>query len=57
MQYKSYIRLLNALEHFLTMFDNSIDNEPSPEANWNRQTGHADRQAGRRTGLRIDVLS
>ena len=37
-------RLLNTLEHFLTMFDNSIVNEASPEANWNRQT---DRQAER----------
>ena len=28
------------------MFDNSIVNETSPEANWNRQTGQAGRQAG-----------
>ena len=27
------------------MFDNSIVNETSPEANWNRQTGQAGRQA------------
>ena len=41
------------------MFDNSIVNETSPEANWNRQAGRqADRQAGRqadgRTGPRIE---
>ena len=28
------------------MFDNSIVNETSPEANWNRQTGQTDRQTG-----------
>ena len=35
-------RLLNTLEHFLTMFDNSIVNKTSPEANWNRQTNGKD---------------
>ena len=35
-------RLLNTLEHFLTMLDNIIVNKTSPEANWNRR---ANRQA------------
>ena len=35
------------------MFDNSIVNETSQEANWNRQ----DRQAGRQTGAKDYVLS
>ena len=36
------------------MFDNSIVNETSPEANWNRQTGG---QADRQTGAQDYVLS
>ena len=35
------------------MFDNSIVNETSPEANWNRQTGG---QSGRQTGAQNYVL-
>ena len=36
------------------MFDNSIVNETSPDANWNRQTGGP---AGRQTGAQDYVLS
>ena len=36
------------------MFDNSIVNETSPEANWNRQTGG---QAGRQADTQYYVLS
>ena len=39
------------------MFDNSIVNETSPEANWNRQIGQAGRQTDRQTGAQDYVLS